>query len=125
MTRDYDLMRDILECINERDSVSLATLGDLGKKESLVAEMRFIQAEGLTKSSFKFSEDGRYLGGVANGLTTEGLEFLHLIQNQDVWDLVLKVLSQANVDIPYPLLKEVCEEIVKRYVVSFIPEIRH
>ena len=48
------------------------------------------------------------------GLTSNGHEFYRLIENNDVWAIVLDTLKQAGVDISYPLLKEVCEEIVKR-----------
>ena len=36
---------------------------------------------------------------------------------------VVGTLKEADIDVPHPLLKEVCEEIVKRYVTSFIPDI--
>lgn len=33
-----------------------------------------------------------------------------------------RTLDAAGIDVPYPLLKEVSEEIVKRYVMGFIPD---
>lgn len=58
------------------------------------------------------------------GLTDEGLAFYKLIENDKVWDIILETLKAANIDISYSLLKEVCEEIVKRYVTSCIPDIK-
>ena len=66
--------------------------------------------------------DGCCPGGEAS-ISDEGREFFRLVENESVWQLVLRTLDAAGVNVPYPLLKKVCEEIVTRYVSSFIPKI--
>lgn len=120
--RDYQLMKTILNVVNAQAPCGYVEVSKLGKQKELDRELERLQDEGLIKSSFKFS-DGVFLGGSIEGITEEGKDFLRLIENQDVWALVLQTLRKADIDISYPLLKEVCEEIVKRYVTSCIPKI--
>ena len=44
------------------------------------------------------------------------------IENERVWMLVLQTLEVAGLDLSYPLLKEVTDEIVRRYVMGKIPK---
>ncbi len=89
----------------------------------LRSELVRLGRDGLLDNGIRFQGgDGCCLGGEAS-ITEEGREFLRLIENSGVWHLVIRTLDAAGVDVPYPLLKEVCEEIVKRYVTSFIPDI--
>ena len=59
--------------------------------------------------------------GKITGITETGREFLRNIENERVWLLIEQTLKEANLDLSYPLLNEVCEEIVRRYVMSKIP----
>ena len=59
--------------------------------------------------------------GTIDGLTDDGRSLLRDIESDDVWKICLDTLEGADVDLSYPLLKDVCETIVKRYVESFIP----
>lgn len=77
--------------------------------------------DGLVEGEVLLDPYGACVKCVAYGLTDEGREFYRLVENEEVWRIVLDTLGRAGVDVSYPLLKEVCEEIVKRYVTQFIP----
>lgn len=49
-------------------------------------------------------------------------ELMRNIENLRVWSIVSKTLEAANLDLSYPLLKEVCDEIIRRYVMGKIPK---
>ncbi len=86
-------------------------------------ELARLGRDGLIDDGIRFQGgDGCCLGGEAS-ITDEGREFFMLVENECVWQLVLRTLDAARVDVPYPLLRKVCEEIVTRYVSSFIPKI--
>lgn len=121
--RDYTVMREVL-------SLAYATARPLpfddfygaGQRDHVVDELKRLQREGLIDGGFEF--DGQMcLSGSVDGLTPIGEEFFRDIENGDVWKIILDTLEKAGVDLSYPLLKEVCEEIVRRYVASFIPNI--
>lgn len=125
MPRDYDAMRAVLATAARDDRPS--KYGDLWsavRDESVLrSELARLGRDGLLDNGIRFQDgDGCCLGGEAI-VTDEGRECLRLIENDGVWNLVIRTLDAAGVDVPYPLLKEVCEEIVKRYVTSFIPDI--
>lgn len=125
MPRDYDAMRAVLATIASSERPS--RYGDLWSavrdESALRSELARLGRDGLLDNGIRFQGgDGCCLGGEAT-ITDEGREFLRLIENDGVWHLVIRTLDAAGVDVPYPLLKEVCEEIVKRYVTSFIPDI--
>lgn len=126
--RDYKVMRKVLGIIakSKRPLEAADFIGfhgdELGRE--LAHELRRLKRDGLIESSIEFDVFGEYVGGAVDGFTDEGREFYSLVENGSVWAIVSKTLNAADVDIPYPLLKEVCEEVVKRYVTSFIPEIK-
>lgn len=125
MERDYSAMRSVLAVAAHRGGP--ASYGDFFKtnvdEPTLKLELRRLESDGLIDSSIRFFDgDGLCLGGAAS-ITEEGERFFRLIENNRVWQIVLDTLDAADIDVSYPLLREVCEEIVKRYVSSFIPEI--
>lgn len=122
--RDYQLMKQLL-CIvaHKAPCKSGAFYGLREDNATVYKELARLQFEGLVNGSLEFDDSDVFLGGSIEGITDEGKEFLRLIENQDVWALVLQTLRKADIDISYPLLKEVCEEIIKRYVTSCIPKI--
>lgn len=90
---------------------------------ALRQELARLGSDGLIENGNRLQDgDGCCLGGGAS-ITDEGREFFRLVENESVWQLVLRTLDAAGVDVPHPLLKKVCEEIVTRYVSSFIPKI--
>ena len=121
--RDYIAMRDVLSAIE--GAVKTLTFNDfrgVQQRDQVVLELKRLKQDGLISSTLVF--DGKVcLEGSVYGLTEEGYDFFNLIKNERVWKLILKTLNAAEIDVSYPLLKEVCEEIVKRYVTSFIPRI--
>lgn len=125
MARDYNVMRWVLSAVAE--SGRPLGYGDflaIEPETSLKDELARLDEEGLIESSLQFSpRDGYCMGGKVEGLTAAGREFFRLIENDGVWAVVSETLDAAGVDLSYPLLKEVCEEVVKRYVSSFIPDI--
>lgn len=125
MLRDYDLMRDILLVIKDEGPTDYADIVKRSSQEIVSCEVKHLSDSKLVKSTVRFTDRGTCIGGTIESLTQEGSEFLKLIENPSVWRIVAETLKGAKVDISYPLLKEVCEEIVERYVVSFIPEIKH
>jgi len=123
--RNFNVMRGVLSTVAKAD-------GELGidsfmwmlQRNDVIDEIARLKSDGIISGTMKFKKDlHEYVDGTISGLTDEGVEFYRLIENDGVWEIVLATLRKANIDISYPLLKEVCEEIVKRYVTSCIPEI--
>lgn len=125
--RDYATMRGVLAivagakrelCYN--DFQPAAGQDD----DTLERELERLTEDGLLDADIRFGSGfGERSRCSVAGLTDEGRAFFRLIANDDVWAIVLGTLKAADVDVSYPLLKEVCEEIVKRHVASFIPKI--
>lgn len=125
MKRDFDAMRKALHAVaNSEKPATYAVFRRILEPEQVAFELRRLASDGLIESSMEFDFEGECLGGEVSGLTDEGREFYNLIERSDVWFIVAATLDEAGIDIPYPLLKEVCVEVVKRYVTSFIPEIK-
>lgn len=125
MPRDYEAMRAVLAAA--AGSARPLKYGDLWSavqdEAALRQELVRLGRDGLIDNGIRFQDgDGCCLGGEAS-ITDEGREFFRLVENESVWQLVLRTLDAAGVDVPYPLLKNVCEEIATRYVSSFIPKI--
>lgn len=131
--RNYELMRLILfEIRNAKSSskngFSLTELNNilkdtLNSREDLVCELKRLKSEGLIEGNMEFSgsDDNVIVEGNIKYLSENGIEFIRLIEQPDVWKICLTTLKNANIDLSYPFLKEICEEIVRRYVMSKIP----
>lgn len=124
--RNYDVMREIIiDIATTKAPIEYGDFLNIKNESAIKDELCRLKDEGLYKGEIRFLDDtNTCLGGEIEGLTREGMEFYRLIENYDAWEIMRKTLKKANVDIPYPLLKEVCQEIVKRYVASFIPDIK-
>lgn len=124
MPRDYDTMRTILAIVAANDGpTSYGDLASVRDEAALKRELARLKADGIIESTIEFQDgSGICLGGEVSGLTQEGREFFRLIENDRVWSLVSRTLDSAGIDVPYPLLKEVSEEIVKRYVMGLVPD---
>lgn len=123
--RDYGTMRGLLSLIaRSRRQLDFPALRDYGEPDDIAAEIKRLHGDGLIEGSIFFDQYDEYVNGEITGLTDEGRAFFALLENAKVWSIILGTLKAADVNLPYPLLKEVCEEIVKRYVISFIPEIK-
>ena len=122
--RDYETVRAVLASLASKGgAVGYGAFRPIPDDDGVKVELERLDRDRLIKSSISFLDGrGACLGGKAE-ITDEGREFYRLIENDDVWRLVSQTLDAAAVDVPYPLLRDVCEEIVKRYVTSFIPEI--
>ena len=124
MCRDFDVMRQVLMTVAGSDEPVRYGAFMLVEDEGAVkGELRRLDRDGLIESSIAFQNGTGYCMGGTASITEEGREFLNLIENYRVWELMRGTLDAAGIDVPYPLLKEVCEEIVRRYVASFIPDI--
>ena len=125
MKRDYAAMRRVLEVVaRAKRPVGYNALRSSVQATDIAYEAKRLKDDGLIECTMAFNVFGEYEGGEIGGLTDEGREFYNLVAKGDAWAIMLETLEAADVNIPYPLLKEVCMEIVKRYVTSFIPEIR-
>lgn len=123
--RNYDTMREVLEIVAKNGSMNgLGAFNRVRDRESCDDELARLCRDGIISGEVEFDACGTCLKCGIDGLTDEGAEFYRLVENADAWEIIRSTLYAANVDVSYPLLKEVCEEIVKRYVTSFIPEIR-
>lgn len=124
MIRNYDTMRAVLAIVAANDGpTSYGDFASVRDEAALKRELARLEADGLIESTFEFHDgSGICLGGEISGLTPEGREFFRLIENDRVWALVSRTLDAAGIDVPYPLLKEVSEEIVKRYVMGLVPD---
>lgn len=133
--RNYELMRLILfEIRNAKSSskngFSLTELNNilkdtLNSREDLVCELKRLKSEGLIEGNMEFSgsDDNVVVKGNIKCLSENGIEFMRLIEQPDVWKICSTTLKNANIDLSYPFLKEICEEIVRRYVMSKIPNL--
>jgi len=120
--RDYSVMRQVLARLaGARRTLSLGDFADVQPSGDVPSEMDRLVRDGLVEGEVLFDPYGTCVKFRASELTDEGKELWRLLENPEVWRIVLDTLSRAGVDVSYPLLKEVCEEIVKRYVTQFIP----
>ena len=120
--RDYVLMRQIMAAaVGHSREDGVKEFYDLGKAENVEVELTRLANDGLLDADMGRNCFGETVARKVGGLTDEGAVFYRLIENPDVWRIVHGTLEAANVDISYPLLKEVCEEIVKRHVIRHIP----
>lgn len=122
--RNYDLMRRLMIYINTiHDSVDVSYLVDLGNWNSISKELTRLQAEGLIDATLQTNQFRQVLSGELTGLTSLGVEFLRIIENPRVWCLISDTLEASEVDLSYPLLLEICTEVIKRFVINHIPKI--
>ena len=124
--RRYNTMRAVLLHIKDKsclsfDDFSVLTHGSYDSREAIIEELKRLQYERLIDSSLEFDNSNACLSGVVHGLTEDGESLVRLIEQSDVWKICIATLTQAEIDLSYPLLKEVCEEVVRRYVMSKIP----
>ena len=120
--RDYETMRTLLLAARDATRPLLFTeLADAGPRRSVVDELGRLRDEGLIDSSVTFLPGDVCEGGTLDGLTEPGKEFVRLVENPEVWRILSKVLRDAGLDLSYPLLRDVCETVVLRYVEGFIP----
>ncbi len=120
--RNYDLMRAILaRTAHANDELAACYFADLGEFDELKEELERLKEEGLIEHNIVW-EAYKLASGKVIGITADGKAFLRNIENERVWRLVYETLKAADLDLSYPLLKEVCEEIVRRYVMGKIPK---
>lgn len=125
MARNYQLMRSILLDAQTKElPLSYSDICHEFDNDEIKFELERLNEEGLIKSDFRFSH-GSCGGGQLSKLTKNGYMFARNIANGKVWDLIYQTLTKADLDLSYPLLKEVCDEVVRRYVMDCIPEKLH
>ena len=119
--RNYQLMRNILnEVSHSQKPLYFFDFHQYGNDEDIKNELQRLKHEGLIEHNMSWSY-GTFNGGEVTAITEQGRAFFRNIENDKVWRLILKTLEEAELDLSYPLLNEVCEEVVKRYVMSKIP----
>jgi hypothetical protein len=125
MRRDYEAMRSALAtaATSPRPVRYGGFCSAVPDEGTLRQELERLGRDGLIDNGIRFQDGGGCCLGGEVSITDEGREFFNLIENDRVWELMRGTLDAAGIDVPYPLLKEVCEEIVRRYVASFIPDI--
>lgn len=122
--RDYDVMHDVIRVVaTSTRRIAFSDFSRVQPNELVERELRRLVSDGLIEGEIRYDGFGTCQAFHIEGLTEEGAEFWRLIENDDVWAIIHGTLREAGIDVSYPLLKEVCEEIVKRYVISFIPNI--
>lgn len=117
--RDYETMRSLLTFISKNNELSFDEFSGFIDRSTVVDELKRMKREGLISSSLEFN-GGICLGGSVHGLTDVGADFLRMTEHPGVWRICIRTLKAAGVDMPYPLLKDICETIVCRYVEKFI-----
>ncbi len=126
--RDYETMRGVLHIAAKAKPGEELCFNDFKPTDDdarLKQELERLTKEGLLLGNVHFAKDAFDNSACSvTGLTDEGKEFYRLIENDKVWTIVFEVLKEAKLDLSYPFLKDVCEEVVRRYVASFIPEIK-
>lgn len=129
--RNYELMRRILlkvskDCAGGEKFLPLSELEDWIKDtccstKELTTEVERLRDEELIHCKIIFNEFSCLKEGKIYEVTSKGKEFIRLIESPEVWEICSTTLKDAGLDLSYPFLKDVCEEIVKRYVFSKIP----
>ena len=120
--RDYELMRNILlAVVHAEKELQVRDFAQYGELNGIKEELERLKEEGLIKHNIVWDSYGITLGTIT-GVTPKGKEFARNIENLRVWLIVSKTLEAANLDLSYPLLKEVCDEIIRRYVMGKIPK---
>lgn len=118
--RNYQLMRSILKGVAHANKpLDFYDFHSCGQDEDIQEELQRLKKEGLIEHNMSWSY-GTFNGGEVTAITEQGRDFFRNIENEKVWRLILKTLEEAELDLSYPLLNEVCEEVVKRYVMSKI-----
>ena len=98
MSRDYTVMRDVLGTIARRSgTTSFNDFAGIQPRDSLVSELRRIDREGLFNGFLEFDSSGACLACDTKSLTPNGEDFYRLIENDRVWGIVFKALSDADV----------------------------
>lgn len=119
--RNYEVMRFVLLEVKQSDKpISMIDFQGLYEHSEIKEELIRLSDEGLIAQKITSKN---YATAKIESLTKEGADFARSIENEEVFTIVHRTLERANVDLSYPLLQEVCNEIVKRYVMSKIPEI--
>lgn len=118
--RNYQVMRAILDVLRKAtEPKEFNDFAGLGSHEEVCEELIRLSDEGLIKEKITTKN---YIGVEISGLTKEGNDFAREIENGKVFAIIYGVLKDADLDLSYPLLRDVCDEIVKRYVMSKIPD---
>ena len=130
--RNFELMRNILlkvskDCEEKERSLALSEMeewikGSFFSSKDLITEVKRLTEEDLIDSEIIFDNFSSLVRAKIHCITPKGKEFLRLIEEPHVWEICSKTLKDAGLDLSYPFLNEVCEEIVKRYVMSKIPD---
>ena len=122
--RDYEVMREVFNVIAEPTGrIAFSDFSRVQPNDFVEPELLRLISDGLIEGEIRYDRFGTCQTFHIEGLTEEGAVFWRLIENDGVWAIICDTLRKADIDVSYPLLKEVCEEIVKRYVTSFIPSI--
>lgn len=121
--RDFNVMHDVIKVMaTSTHRIAFIDFSNVKPNELVEPELLRLISDGLVDGEIRY-DDGICMAFNVAGLTDEGRVFWKLIENNGVWAIIRNTLRKADIDVSYPLLKEVCEEIVKRYVTSFIPNI--
>lgn len=122
--RDYTVMHDVVKVVaTSTRRIAFSDFSRVQPNNLVESELLRLVSDGLVDGDIRYDAFGTCTAFEIKGLTDEGAEFWRLIENDEVWRIIRDTLRKADIDVSYPLLKEVCEEIVKRYVISFIPSI--
>lgn len=120
--RNYELMRNILlAVVHAEKELQVRDFAQYGELNGIKEELERLKEEGLIKHNIVWDSYGITLGTIT-GATPKGKGFARNIENLRVWSIVSKTLEAASLDLSYPLLKEVCDEIIRRYVMGKIPK---
>lgn len=118
--RNYELMRLVLlEVKQSNKPISMIDFQGLYEHSEIKEELIRLSDEGLITQKITSKN---FASVKIESLTKEGANFVRSLENEEVFTIIFDTLKRANLDLSYPLLQEVCDEIVKRYVMSKIPE---
>ena len=126
--RNYELMRAILVKTyikgGNLQSVEIVPATSNNQEEKLLElrdELQRLEEEGLIIHDMRWDDDV-FLGGMVQKLTPAGVEFARELKDNKVWFICQETLSNAQLDISYPLIKKVCERIIENIVMKSIPK---
>lgn len=123
MARNYDLMRTMLvrAHLSKGEPVKYSEIASGYSDDDIQEELDRLVEEGLIEHNITFENDICF-GGSITSISKNGHMFARNLCDRKVWLLLLETLNKADLDLTYPLLKEVCDEIIRRYVMQCIPE---
>lgn len=116
MKRDWDLIRKILTCMEEKPAGQNLDMEELsGNKAENFAHIKMLKEAGFLNAAIAGFQEG---GGVAivQSLTFEGYDLLDTIRNETVWNGIKKTAVQKGLDLTFDVVKMLGKALIQHMI---------